>query len=286
MWHRRYILLSVVMVRDMNLPIPYYICILWQDKKHRISDVGCSLLQIWLNPNQTALKGFHQIASLRTHKQPCLGIRKPWSKFWVWGEILLARILLLLSILNVASIREARARAVVICIHVVIAYDMVLNWDRQDISDATRAPARCARQRYCRTRRWSSRLGKGWSSACGVAIFCVDSSLSQDLKVGEHLCWNFPIFSQVIVVFGVQCWRLIHPDDVPQNWQQEGAEEKQKLLCMNCNIKKSGPKKSTDNFLIGGANLPSRSGDWVVCLWTSANQDCLVSLNRQIILSG
>ena len=163
MWHRRYILLSVVMVRDMNLPIPYYICILWQDKKHRISDVGCSLLQIWLNPNQTALKGFHQIASLRTHKQPCLGIRKPWSKFWVWGEILLARILLLLSILN-------------------------------------------------------------------VAIFCVDSSLSQDWKVGEHLCWNFPIFSQVIVVFGVQCWRLIHPDDVPQNWQQEGAEEKQKLL--------------------------------------------------------
>ena len=219
MWHRRYILLSVVMVRDMNLPIPYYICIRWQDKKHRISDVGCSLLQIWLNPNQTALKGFHQIASLRTHKQPCLGIRKPWSKFWVWGEILLARILLLLLILN-------------------------------------------------------------------IAISCVDSSLPQDWKVGEHLCWNFPIFSQVIVVFGVQCWRLIHPDDVPQNWQQEGAEEKQKLLCMNCNIKKSGPKKSTDNFLIGGANLPSRSGDWVVCLWTSANQDCLVSLNRQIILSG
>ena len=199
--------------------IPCCIRILWQDKKHRIWDVGCSLLRIWLKPNQTALKGFHQIASLRTHKQPCLGIRKPWSKFWVWGEILLARILLLLSILN-------------------------------------------------------------------VAIFCVDSSLSQDWKVGEHLCWNFPIFSQVIVVFGVQCWRLIHPDDVPQNWQQEGAEEKQKLLCMNCNIKKSGPKKSTDNFLIGGANLPSRSGDWVVCLWTSANQDCLVSLNRQIILSG
>ena len=183
MWHRRYILLSVVMVRDMNLPIPNYIRILWQDKKHYISDVGCSFLQIWLNPNQTALKGFHQIASLRTHKQPCLGIRKPWSKFWVWGEIQLARILLLISILN-------------------------------------------------------------------VAIFCVDSSLSQDWKVGEHLCWNFPIFSEVIVVFGVQCWRLIHPDDVPQNWQQEGAEEKQKLLCMNCNIKKSGPKKVPTIFLL------------------------------------
>ena len=142
--------------------IPCCIRILWQDKKHRISDVGCSLLQIWLNPNQTALKGFHQIASLRTHKQPCLGIRKPRSKFWVWGEILLARILLLLSILN-------------------------------------------------------------------FAIFCVDSSLSQDWKVGEHLCWDFPIFSQVVVVFGVQCRCLIHPDDVPQNWQQEGAEEKQKI---------------------------------------------------------
>ena len=56
--------------------IPCCIRILWQDKKHRIWDVGCSLLRIWLKPNQTALKGFHQIASLRTHKQPCLWIRK------------------------------------------------------------------------------------------------------------------------------------------------------------------------------------------------------------------
>ena len=46
--------------------IPCYIHILWQDKKHHRSDVGCSLLQIWLKPDQTALKGFHQIASLKT----------------------------------------------------------------------------------------------------------------------------------------------------------------------------------------------------------------------------
>ena len=47
-----------------------------------------------------------------------------------------------------------------------------------------------------------------------------------------------------------------------------------------------GPKKGTDNFIIGGANLQLRSGDGGVCLWTSANQDCLVSLNQQTILSG
>ena len=39
-------------------------------------------------------------------------------------------------------------------------------------------------------------------------------------------------------------------------------------------------------FSYWGANLQLRSGDGGVCLWTSANQDCLVSLNRQTILSG
>ena len=47
-----------------------------------------------------------------------------------------------------------------------------------------------------------------------------------------------------------------------------------------------GPKKGTDNLFYWGANLQLRSGDGGVCLWTSANQDCLVSLNRQTILSG
>ena len=47
-----------------------------------------------------------------------------------------------------------------------------------------------------------------------------------------------------------------------------------------------GPKKGTDNFCIGGANLQLGSGDGGVSLWTSGCQDCLVSLNRQTILSG
>ena len=47
-----------------------------------------------------------------------------------------------------------------------------------------------------------------------------------------------------------------------------------------------GPKKGTDNFCIGGANLQVGSGDGGVSLCTSGCQDCLVSLNRQTILSG
>ena len=109
------------------------------------------LLRIWLKPNQTALKGFHQIASLKTQTtllgHPQVIRNSPGVSFECEGK---ARILLLFSILK-------------------------------------------------------------------AAISCVDSSLSQDWTVGEHLCWDFPIFSQIVVVFGVQWRRLIHPDDVPQD---------------------------------------------------------------------
>ena len=39
------------------------------------------------------------------------------------------------------------------------------------------------------------------------------------------------------------------------------------------------PKKGTDNFRIGGANLQIGSGDGGVSLWNSGCQDCLVNLN-------
>ena len=43
---------------------------------HRISDVGCSFLQIWSLLYQKSLKDFLPITSLKTHIQPFFGSRK------------------------------------------------------------------------------------------------------------------------------------------------------------------------------------------------------------------
>ena len=58
------------------------------------------------------------------------------------------------------------------------------------------------------------------------------------------------------------------------------------LSYVSLSSRNTGPKKGTYNFRIGGANLQLGSGDGGVSLWTSGCKDCLVSLNRQTILSG